>query len=61
MNRILAGLLMIFIACYSGICFGNDKAAGERRPIVVQDQADGSKKIYEKKYGPFNIWESMGK
>lgn len=54
MNRILTGLIVFFIVCFSGICFGNDKADGEREPQNSQDQTEKTKKV-KKKVGPFEI------
>lgn len=54
MNRILPGLLIISMVCYSGICFGSAGETGERQPEERQSHIDQTKR-YEKKAGPFEI------
>ena len=58
MSRILPGLLIISMVCYSGICFGSAFGSagetGERQSEERQSHIDQTKR-YEKKVGPFEI------
>ena len=55
MNRILAGSLVFFIVCCSGVFFGCEKGGGKGQPVTIKGQITNDSKNYEKKYGPFDI------
>lgn len=54
MNRILAGSLIIFIVCWSGLCLGSETQDSKHEPQISQDQTGETKRV-TKELGPFEI------